>query len=216
MRYKQLPLLLAASLLRVSCSSAPAPAAPSPAPPTDAPAASPAEAAAKLSGFWLVTVQRGGQALDHSMHIALTEGLLVGSMTGPDGNSRELSKITLKGDKVSWDVGGERMAQRFEGKLKGSSMEGKVKMARSSRGGGRGQGKGGGQSGDEGGDTSASPPGEGQPPSGGGGGGRGSGGRGGRGRGGRGGSAAEVTWKAFRSVEPPPEVTPAPSKAGGI
>ncbi len=147
------------------------------------------------------------------MHIALTAGELVGSITGPDGNSHELSKITLKGDKVSWEVGGERMAQRFEGTLKGSSMEGKIKMARSSRGAGKGQG---GQSGD-GGDTPASPPGEGQPPSGGGGGGgRGGGGHGGRAGGGRGGSAAEVTWKAFKSVEPPPEATPAPSKAGGI
>jgi hypothetical protein len=152
------------------------------------------------------------------MHIALTAGELVGSITGPDGNSHELSKITLKGDKVSWEMGGERMAQRFEGTLKGSSMEGKIKMARSSRGGGRGQGKGGGQSGDDGGgDTSASPPGEGQPPSGGGGGGgRGGGGHGSRGGGGRGGVAAEVTWKAFKSVEPPPEATPAPAKPAGV
>ncbi|HEV2064717.1 MAG TPA: hypothetical protein VGS00_09240, partial [Thermoanaerobaculia bacterium] len=109
----------------MSCSAAPAPAPalPSPAPQTDAPPASPAEAAAKLSGFWLVTVQRGGQSLDHSMHIALTAGELVGSITGPDGNSHELSKITLKADKVSWEVGGERMSQRFEGTIKGSSME---------------------------------------------------------------------------------------------
>jgi hypothetical protein len=215
MRYRQLALLLAASFLRLSCSSAPAPASPSP--PAEAPAASPAEAAAKLSGYWLMTVQRGGQSLDHSMHFSLTEGLLVGSITGSDGNSHELSKITLKGDKVSWEMGGERMAQRFEGTLKGSSMEGKIKMARSSRGGGRGQRKGGDQSGDDdGGDTSASPPGEGQPPTGGGGGGRRGGVRGGRGGGGRGGSAAEVTWKAFKSVEPPPDVTPAPSKPAGI
>ena len=173
---------------------------------------SPAEAAAKLSGFWLVTVQRGGQSLDHSMHIALTEGVLVGSMTGSDGNSHELSKITLKGDKVSWEIGGERMAQRFEGTIKGASMEGKVKMARSSRGGGSGQSRGGSQPGEDGGDMPASPPGEGQPQSGGRGGG-GRGGRGGRAGGSRGGIAAEATWKAFKSVEPPPEATPAPARS---
>lgn len=214
MRHQRLPLLLAASLLRVSCSSAPAPAPPasSAASQADGPAASPAEAGAKLSGFWLVSVARGGQSLDHSLHIQLTEGLLVGSLSGADGNSHEVSKIALKGDKVSWEVAGERMAQRFEGTLKGSSMEGKIKMVRSSRSGSKGQGKGGGQSGDDGGgDTSASPPAEGQTPSSGSGGG-GRGGRGGRGRGGRAGTTPDATWKAFKSVEPPAETTPVPVK----
>lgn len=177
MRFRHLALLLASSFLPVGCSSAPAPA-----PHADTPPASPAKAATRLSGFWLVTVQRGGQSIDHSMHIALTEGELVGSITGPDGNGHELSKITLKEDKVAWEIAGQSMAQHFEGSIKGSSMEGTIKMTGGKRGdgqGGRGRGKGRGQSGDDG---------------------------------GRGGSAPQVTWKAFKSVEPPPEVTAAPSK----
>jgi hypothetical protein len=215
MRYRQWPFLMVACLLWAGCSSAPAPA--SHTPQSDTPPASPAETGVKLGGFWLVTVQRGGQSLDHSLHIALTAGEVVGSITGSDGNAHELSKITLKGEKVSWEIPGERMAQRFEGTLKGSSMEGKIRMVRNSRPGSKGQGSGGGQPGDDssGGDTSSSPPGEGQTPSGGGGGGGRGGGRGGRGRGGRGGSASDATWKAFKSVEPPPETTPAPAKPAG-
>jgi hypothetical protein len=215
MRFRHLPLLLATSLLPAGCSSAPASA---PAPHAETPPASPAAAAEKLGGFWLFSIERGGQSIDHTLHIALTAGELVGSLTGPDGNAREISKITLKGDKVSWEIEGQGATQRFEGKLKSaSSMEGTIKMSRGSRGGQRGGsgGSGSGQSGDDGG--GATPPGEDQPSGGGGGyGGRsGGGGRGGRGGGGRGGSAPQVTWKAFKSVEPQPGATPAPAKPAG-
>jgi len=214
MRFRHLPLLLAGSLLPAGCSSAPAPA---PAPHAEAPSASPAAAAEKLGGFWLFSIERGGQSIDHSLHIALTAGEIVGSLTGPDGNAREISKITLKGDKVSWEIEGQGATQKFEGTLKSaSSMEGTIKMSRGSRGGQRGGsgGSGSGQSGDDG--SGTPPPGEGRPSGGGGGyGGRSGGGRGGRGGGGRGGSAPQATWKAFKSVEPPSEATPAPAKPAG-
>jgi hypothetical protein len=214
MRFRHLPLLLAASLLPAGCSSGPAPA---PEPRAETLPASPAAAAEKLGGFWLFSIERGGQSIDHALHIALTAGELVGSLTGPDGNAREISKITLKGDKVSWEIEGQGATQRFEGKLKSaSSMEGTIKMSRGSRGGQRGGsgGSGSGQSGDDG--SGATPPGEGQPSGGGGYGGRSGGGGRGGGRGARGGgSAPQVTWKAFKSVEPTPEATPAPAKPAG-
>jgi hypothetical protein len=223
MRSRSVLLLVAGSLLRVGCASTPAPA---PRPQTDVPPASPAVAAEKLGGLWLFTVLRGGQSIDQSLHISLTAGELVGSLTGPDGNAREISKIALRGDKVSWEIAGsgdgQGPTQKFEGTLKSaSSMEGTIQMTRGSRGGqrrggGSSGGSSGGQSGDDGGSTA--PPDDGQPASGGGGGGYGGrgGGRGGRGgRRGGGGSASKVTWKAFKTVEPAPETTPAPAKPAG-
>jgi hypothetical protein len=208
MRSRSLELLLATSLLSAACSSTPAPA---PTPQKETSAATPEATAAKLGGLWLFAIDRGGQPVDHSLHISLTAGELVGSLTGPDGNAREISKITLKGDKVSWEIGGQGFTQKFEGSLKSaSSMEGTIKMSRGSRTSQRG-GSGGGKSGDDGGSTS--PPGEGQPSGGGGYSGRGGRGGGRGGRGGGGSSATAVTWKAFKTVEPAP--TPAPAAQPG-
>ena len=178
-------------------------------------------AAEKLGGFWLFSIERGGQSTDHSLHISLTAGELVGSLTGPDGNAREISSIALRGDKVSWEIAGESSSQKFEGTLKSaSSMEGTIRFARSRSGQrGRSGGSSGGQSGDEGGSTTA--PDDGQAPAGAGGGyGGRSGGRGSRGRSGRsGGSASKITWKAFKTVEPAPTVEPArtgePARSAG-
>ena len=193
MRSRSLPWLLAASLLAAACASTPAPA---PAPPKEIPAATPEAAAARLGGSWLFAIDRGGQSIDHSLHIALTAGQLVGSLTGPDGNAREISKILLRGDKVSWEIAGQGATQRFEGTLKSaSSMEGTVKMIRGTTASEEGQPSGGGGYGGRGG-------------------GRGGGGRGGRGGRGGGGSTPHVTWKAFKTVEPAPAPAPAADKSG--
>lgn len=183
MRSRSLVLLLAASLTAAACTSTPAPAPP----PKEVPAATAEAAAARLGGFWLFAIDRGGQSVDHSLHIALTAGELVGSLTGPDGNPREISKIALKGDKVSWEIDGQGATQKFEGTLKSvSSMEGTVRMTRGTAPSGEGQSSGGGSHGGRGG-------------------GRGGGGR--SSRGGGGGNTPAATWKAFKSVEPTP--TPA-------
>jgi hypothetical protein len=193
MRSGSLPSLLATSLLAAACSSTPAPA-PVPTPPKEVPAATPEAAAARLGGVWLFAMDRGGQSIDHSLHIALTAGQLVGSLTGPDGNAREISKIALKGDKVSWEIDGQGATQKFEGTLKSvSSMEGTVRMTRGTSAQGEGQPSGGGGYGGRGG-------------------GRGGGGRGSRGGGGR--STPQVTWKAFKTVEPAPAPAPAADKSG--
>jgi len=212
--------LVAAAVFAPACSSTPRPE-----PGTTEPPLSPAVANEKLGGYWLLSVQRGGQSVDHSLHLQLTAGELVGSLTGPDGNSREVTKVALAGDKVSWEIGSSSqggMVQRFEGKLTGaSSMEGSIKMVRAQRGS-RKAGGSSGSSGSDSGDGSGSSSGDGTAPSDGGGsasggssGSSGHGGRGGHGRAGRGGSGGTtVTWRAFKSVEPQPQTTPAPSKAG--
>jgi len=213
---------LVTALLLAACASNPKPD-----PARSEPVATPAAANEKLGGYWLLSMLRSGQSTDHSLHIQLTEGELVGSLTGPDGISRDVTKVALAGDKVTWEIASSTqngMVQRFEGKLTGaSSMEGSIKMVRAQRGQRRGGGQGSGSSGSSGSDSGdssgSSSSGDGGSSSDGGSGSSGGGysgrghGRGGHGsRGGSGGTT--VTWKAYKSVEPPPLPTAAPSKAG--
>jgi len=181
-------ILTAGLLFLAGCSSS------APAPPprraVEEPASDPAATAARISGDWQIAVERGGQTSEGWLHFALSAGILVGSLTGDDKNPREISKITLKGDKISWRIEGDAVRETYEGTLEGSSMKGTLKR---SRGGSR---RGGGSEGEEG----SSGSGRGGGGSGGRRGGRGGGG-GGRGGGG-GGSTGAVTWRAFRSVPP--------------
>jgi hypothetical protein len=186
-------LVTAGILVLAACSSsAPAPApAPTPARPAEVPVSDPAATAARISGDWQMAVERGGQSVESWVHFALNSGILVGSLTGADNNPREVSKITLRGDKISWVVQGDTVKESYSGTLKGSSMEGTLSVSRGgggSRGGGSGQDSSSGRSG----------------------GGRRGGGR--RGGGGGGGSSSQITWRAFRSVPPAPAPSPEPTK----
>jgi len=183
--------LLTAGLLVLSACSSSAPA-PAPARPAEAPVSDPAATAARISGDWQVAVERGGQSVEAWLHFALNSGILVGSLTGADNNPREISKITLRGDKISWVVQSDTAKESYSGTLKGSSMEGTLTVSRG--GGGR---RGGGSEGQEGSSGRS-------------GGGRRGGGR--RGGGGGGGSSGQVTWRAFRSVPPAPAPSPEPTK----
>src|SRR5260370_10691832 len=162
-------LFCAASLLAACTSSAPPPAPGRPAAP--AVAARPDA----LVGTWLFEMKRasGGDSIQHSLHFSMTNGILAGSLTGPDGNSRELTNIVLtENGKVAWDVEGQL---HYDGTLDGSSMKGTAKRSASRR-------RSRGDSGDDSGESDS------PPPSGSGGDGRG--GRGGPGcRGGRSGGA---------------------------
>jgi len=186
--------LLTAGVFVLSACSSSAPA-PAPARPVEVPVSDPAATAARISGDWQVAVERGGQTIEGWLHFALNSGILVGSLTGADNNPREISKITLKGDKISWLVESDSRKETYEGTLKGSSMEGTLRVSRGS--GGR---RGGDSEGQEGSSGRS------------GGGRRGGGGRGGRGGGGGGGAAGQVTWRAFRSVPPAPAPSPEPTK----
>ena len=193
-RLLRLTLLAAAALSWEACASSPPP------PPPPEPASDPAATAARISGDWQFALERGGRSIEGWLHFSLTAGELVGSLTGGDNNNtREISKIVLKGDKISWQIENDFVKETYEGRLSGSSMEGTLKVSRKS-----GQGRQRGTSGDgnegSGGST------------GGGYGGRRGGGRRGGG-GGRGGAAGQVTWRAFRSVEPTPAPAPEPTKA---
>ena len=154
----------------------------------------PAATAARISGDWQFAMERGGQSIEGWLHFSLSAGELVGSLTGADNNPREISKIVLKGDKIFWQIENDFAKESYEGKLTGSSMEGTLKVSRKS---GQGRQRGSGED-------------SGTPPSGGGYGGR-RGGRGGGG-GGRGGTTGQVTWRAFRSVQPTLAPSPEPTK----
>jgi len=141
----------------------------------EAPVADPAAAAARISGDWQVAIERGGRTSEGWLHFALSSGELVGSLTGPDNNAREISRIVLKEDKISWQIENEFVKEIYEGKVKGSSMEGTMRVSRSD--GGRRSGgsetdeSSGGRSGGYGGRRMG----------------------GGRGGGGRGGAASQIT-----------------------
>src|SRR5216683_5316507 len=81
-------LSYAAVLLLAACTSSAPP--PPPARPT-APSA-PARPDV-LIGTWLFEMKRGsgGDAIQHSLHFSMSNGIVAGSITGPDGNSRELT-----------------------------------------------------------------------------------------------------------------------------
>jgi hypothetical protein len=190
-------LPLASTLLFAgACSSSPPPVPPA-ARPAETPVSDPAAVAARISGDWQFAMERGGGTTEAWLHFSLAAGELVGSLTGPDSNPREISKVVLKGDKISWQIENDFGKETYEGKLKGSSMEGTMRVSRS---GGRRGGDSEGQEGSGG-------------RSGGYGGRRGGGGRGGGGRGG--GAASQITWRAFRSVQPmTPAAAPEPTKPG--
>src|SRR5712692_1780813 len=192
---RSLALLSLAAILLAACTSS------APPPPPARPAAAPAAAARPdaLVGTWLFEMKRGsgGDAIQHSLHFSMSNGILAGSLTGPDGNSRELTNIVLtENGKVAWDAEGQL---HYDRTLDGSSMKGTARRSVSRR-------RSRGDSGDDSGESGA------PPPSGGGGYGRGGGG----GRGGRGGrsggsrSAEGITWSAYKSVLPSPE-SPAPA-----
>jgi hypothetical protein len=179
--------LLAAGILCLPACSTSVPVRP-----VEAPVSDPAAVAARISGDWQLAVERGGRSVEGWLHFALNAGILVGSLTGADNNPREISKITLKGDKISWLVESDSGKESYEGTLKGSSMEGTLKVSRG--GGGR---RGGGSEGQEGSPGRA------------GGGRRGGGGRSG---GGGGGTTGQITWRAFRSVPSAPAPSPEPAR----
>ncbi len=191
-------LIAAAYLGTAACSSAP-PARRQAERREEAPAQDPAAIAARISGDWEFAVERGGQTTEGWLHFALNAGELVGSLNVGD-TSREITKIALKGDKLSWRIETDTVAERYEGTLKGSEMEGTLKMSRK---GGEGR-RGGGSEGQEG---SGSPGGRGGY---GGYGGRRGGGFGRGGGGGRG-AQAEIKWRAYRSVQPTPAAAPEPT-----
>ena len=130
------PGLLASGILLVSACSTSAPVRPA-----EAPVSDPAAVAARISGDWQLAVERGGRSVEGWLHFALNSGILVGSLTGADNNPREISKITLKEDKISWLVESDSGKESYEGTLKGSSMEGTLRV---SRGGGESHGRSGG------------------------------------------------------------------------
>src|SRR5262245_24207214 len=141
--------LSAAAVLAWACSSySPSPAH-APAREVEPAPADPAAVASRISGDWQLAIERGGRTIEGWLHFGLTAGELAGSVTGPDANPREISKIHLRGDKIAFEVAGDSRTEHYEGTLKGSSMEGTLKVGpgKSREGEGGSGGRGGGGSG---------------------------------------------------------------------
>jgi len=91
----------------------------------------------------------GSDAIQHSLHFSMSNGIVAGSITGPDGNSHELTNIVLtENGKVAWDVEGQL---HYDGTLDGSSMKGTAKRSASRR-------RSRGDSGDDSGESDSPPP----------------------------------------------------------
>jgi uncharacterized membrane protein YgcG len=120
----------------------------------------------QLAGDWLVETKIRGEAAEERLHFALINGILAGSVIGPDGNAQELSKLEIDKDKLSWNVESDSQTERIEATVEGTSMKGTIKVerhrnqedesgsGRSSGGspwGGRGGARGGGRFGGHGG-----------------------------------------------------------------
>lgn len=58
-----------------------------------------------LVGNWLVETRVGEQSIEGKLHFTYESGILAGSLTGPDGNSQELTDIVIDGSKISWNAG---------------------------------------------------------------------------------------------------------------
>ena len=187
--------LSAAVLSAAACSSTSAPPPHGHGRETEAPPTDPAAAAARISGDWQLAIERGGRTIEGWLHFGLTAGELVGSVTGPDANPREISKIRVKGDKIAFESAGDSRTEHYEGTLKGSEMEGTLKIGPPK--GREGEGSSGSRGGSGGGGY----------------GGHRGGGGGGHGGGGRE-SGPPVTWKAFRSVAPAPAAEPTKTPTG--
>jgi hypothetical protein len=112
-------LLLCSGLSVLSCSASKPPAQTAKAVPI-----SPKD----LAGDWLVETKVPGESIEERLHFAVINGILAGSIIGPDGNFEELARLSIEKDKISWDIESDTQTQRIEATVHGTSMEGTIKV----------------------------------------------------------------------------------------
>jgi hypothetical protein len=81
-----------------------------------------------LTGDWLVESKAPGESIEERLHFALINGILAGSIIGPDGTPRELARLEFDRNKLSWDIESDNQTEHIEATVNGSKMQGTIKV----------------------------------------------------------------------------------------
>lgn len=86
------------------------------------------------TGTWKWTVERNGMKRDLSVKLKLDGDKLTGSVPGRDGQETAIEAGTYKKGEVSFTVtrerNGQKMTQKFHGKVNGDTLKGKIEFER--------------------------------------------------------------------------------------
>jgi hypothetical protein len=85
------------------------------------------------TGTWTWTIERNGQSRTTTLKLKMAEGKLTGKISGRGGET-DIEDAKVKGDEVTFSVtrefNGNKMTQKYSGKLKDNSIKGKIEFER--------------------------------------------------------------------------------------
>ena len=94
--------------------------------------------AADIDGDWAGKVEFGGQSMDINYSFKADGNTLTGSTKGPQGNAMAIKDGKIEGNKFSYAIDMMGQSMKFNGELKGDTIE--IRMDMSSMPGGQGGG----------------------------------------------------------------------------
>lgn len=106
-------------------------------------------AAAAIAGEWGIQTKEGGHTVDGTLHFSFDGTGIVGTYSGPEGEVRELERLSVSSTGISWKMDTKEGTLTARGNVNGTIMTGKMKLHRSdeesgfSAGGRGGRGSGG-------------------------------------------------------------------------
>ena len=90
--------------------------------------------AADPTGTWSWTVTRNGQEFKPVLKIKKEDGKLTGTITGRQDQENKIDKVEFKDGTLSFEVtrefNGQKFTQKYDGKLTGDTIKGKIVMER--------------------------------------------------------------------------------------
>lgn len=86
------------------------------------------------TGSWTWTVTRGGQEFKPVLKIKKEDGKLTGTITGRQDQENKIDKVEFKDGTLSFEVtrefNGQKVTQKYSGKLAGDTIKGKIESER--------------------------------------------------------------------------------------
>jgi len=93
-----------------------------------------AHAADDPTGTWTWKMERNGQTRELTLKLKLDGEKLTGSMPGRDNNETPIADGSFKNGELSFTItrefNGNKMTQKFSGKVSGDSIKGKIESER--------------------------------------------------------------------------------------
>lgn len=90
--------------------------------------------AADPTGSWTWTVTRGGQEFKPVLKIKKEDGKLTGTISGRQDQENKIDKAEFKDGTLSFEVtrefNGQKFTQKYNGKVTGDTIKGKIEMER--------------------------------------------------------------------------------------